>query len=226
MTPLHFAQLICSRLCHDLITPIGAIVSGFEIMEDCSEEDRLQLAELTRQSARTASRRLAFYRAAFGFSAHAHFSSLEDIKKVIRDFLDETKYQLTWESEEGKRSEAQPREDLTHLGRLTVNLALIAVDVMPQGGHLLISLERETRGRTLSITARGGLVPLKKEIKCALLGQIPEQNYSPHNIQAVMTKQIADTLQALIEIEDENKISLTLKARQTHAHFSPSLFDR
>ncbi len=224
MTPLHFAQLICSRLCHDLITPIGAIVSGFEVMEECSEEDRKQLADLTRQSAKTASKRLAFYRAAFGFSGQAHFSSLDKIKQIIIDFLDEKKYRLTWEiSEEAAPPKAS--EDLPNLGRLAANLSLIAVDLMPQGGTLLVQVKKTSQGWLLAVTAQGALVPLKTEIKSALLGQLPEQSYSPHNIQAILTKQIADTLKAILTVEGEDKISMTFSAWQNTRQLSPSLFD-
>jgi histidine phosphotransferase ChpT len=66
MTAICFAQMLASRLCHDLITPISAVNTGLELLEDCSEDDRIQLMALSLQSAQTASRRLVFYRAAFG----------------------------------------------------------------------------------------------------------------------------------------------------------------
>src|ERR1700677_3066593 len=64
---LELAALLCSRVCHDLISPVGAIVNGLEVLDDNPKpEDREFALDLIRKSAKTASARLQFCRLAFG----------------------------------------------------------------------------------------------------------------------------------------------------------------
>ena len=72
---LDLAALLCSRVCHDLISPVGAIVNGMEVLdEDKDEETRTFALELIKKSSRQASARLQFCRLAFGAAAHNNWS--------------------------------------------------------------------------------------------------------------------------------------------------------
>ena len=69
---LELAALLCSRVCHDLISPVGAIVNGLEVLDDNPKpEDRDFALDLIRKSAKTASARLQFCRLAFGAAGSA-----------------------------------------------------------------------------------------------------------------------------------------------------------
>src|SRR5271165_7553710 len=86
---LELAALLCSRVCHDLISPVGAIVNGLEVLDDNPKpEDRDFALELIRKSARTASARLQFCRLAFGAAGSAGASiDTGDAEKVARGLI-------------------------------------------------------------------------------------------------------------------------------------------
>src|SRR5918994_4411156 len=95
---LDLAALLCSRVCHDLISPVGAIVNGLEVLEDDNDESTKNFAlELIKKSARQASARLQFCRLAFGAAGSAGAQiDLGDAEAVARGFLEDDKTELTW----------------------------------------------------------------------------------------------------------------------------------
>src|SRR5690242_1458021 len=94
---LDLAALLCSRVCHDLISPTGAIVNGLEVLEEGSDEETKEFAlDLIKKSAKTASARLQFCRIAFGAGGSAGAQiDLGDAEKMARGFIDD-KIKLTW----------------------------------------------------------------------------------------------------------------------------------
>src|SRR5579863_7557768 len=90
------AQLMCSRICHDLITPVGAIATGFELMvEGPSKGIDSEMFALANQSAHTASKRLVYYRSAFGIAGTSFLSVADDVLALIREYLNTYGIQLT-----------------------------------------------------------------------------------------------------------------------------------
>src|ERR1700720_1353375 len=95
---LDLAALLCSRVCHDLISPVGAIVNGLEVMdEDKDEETRVFALDLIKKSAHQASAKLQFCRLAFGAAGSAGAQiDLGDAEKMARGFIEGEKIKLTW----------------------------------------------------------------------------------------------------------------------------------
>ena len=96
---LDLAALLCSRVCHDLISPAGAIVNGLEVLEekDSDEETKTFALDLIKRSARTASARLQFCRLAFGAAGSANAQiDLGNAQAMARGFIEDDKTKLTW----------------------------------------------------------------------------------------------------------------------------------
>ena len=95
---LDLAALLCSRVCHDVISPVGAIVNGLEVLEDEKDAETQEFAlGLIRRSAQQASARLQFCRLAFGAAGSAGASiDLGDAEQVSRAFIQDEKIQLVW----------------------------------------------------------------------------------------------------------------------------------
>jgi histidine phosphotransferase ChpT len=98
LSDLELAALLCSRVCHDVISPVGAIANGLEILADEDDEEMRQMAfDLVRRSADQASAKLQFCRVAFG-AAGAAGSSLDlgEAGEIARLFVGEDKTKLDW----------------------------------------------------------------------------------------------------------------------------------
>ena len=129
---LDLAALLCSRVCHDLISPVGAIVNGIEVMEeDKNEETKTFALELIKKSAIQASAKLQFCRLAFGAAGSAGAQiDLGDAEKAARGLIEDGKTTMAWNL---------PRALLAkNRVKLLLNMVLIANGSIPRGGTLTI----------------------------------------------------------------------------------------
>ena len=146
---LDLAALLCSRVCHDLISPVGAVVNGIEVMEDDADEQTKAFAiDLIKKSANTASARLQFCRIAFGAAGSAGASiDLGDAEGVARGMLEDDKTKLTW----GLPRVLLPKNRV----KLLLNLLLLAGGTIPRGGSLAIEPIGEGDTMGFKVTASG-----------------------------------------------------------------------
>src|SRR5881398_2804697 len=129
---LELAALLCSRVCHDLISPVGAIVNGLEVLDDNPKpEDREFAMDLIRKSARTASAKLQFCRLAFGAAGSAGAQiDTGDAEKVTRGLMEDDKTKIGWNV---------PRVLLPkNRVKLLLNMLLMAGQSIPRGGQLVV----------------------------------------------------------------------------------------
>lgn len=195
MDALTFSQMLCSRLCHDLITPIGAVSSGFEILEACDDAERENLIDLTRRSAETASRRLTFYRAAFGYSLASQYSSLTSIKQLMESFLRSVKIHFEWPSVDTMDQNKELDKDLASWGRLFMNIVLSGAEGMPYGGEIqIIDDDSDSQNLDFKICFKGDLVTIRPDVMMAFKGQLQPHAYTPYTIQAVLVRMLAEQL--------------------------------
>jgi histidine phosphotransferase ChpT len=134
---LDLAALLCSRVCHDIISPVGAITNGLEVLdEDNSEEMKTFAFDLIRRSARQASAKLQFARLAFGAAGSAGAEiDLADAEKVATGYMQGEKAQFSFE--------APPVLMAKNLVKLLLNLILLANAAIPRGGSIKVSVEGE-----------------------------------------------------------------------------------
>jgi histidine phosphotransferase ChpT len=146
---LELAALLCSRVCHDLISPVGAIVNGLEVLDDNpKEEDREFALDLIRKSARTASARLQFCRLAFGAAGSAGAQiDLGDAQTMARGHIEDEKTKLTWNL---------PRVLLPkNRVKLLLNMLVVAQHTIPRGGMLTVDPVGEGDAMSFRIHAAG-----------------------------------------------------------------------
>jgi histidine phosphotransferase ChpT len=175
---LDLAALLCSRVCHDLISPVGAIVNGIEVLEeDKDEETRTFALELIKKSARNASARLQFCRLAFGAAGSAG-AQIEtgDAETVARGILDDDKTKITW----NLPRELKPKNQV----KLLLNMLIIAAGTVPRGG--MLTVDPVEGGAGFRITA-SGLNARVTAVVAELLGGNPTQPVDAHGIQPFYT---------------------------------------
>ncbi len=176
ISALDLAALLCSRVCHDLISPVGAIVNGLEVLEeDKDEETRTFALDLIKKSAGTASAKLQFCRLAFGAAGSAGAQiELGDAEKAARGFLEDGKTTLAWNL---------PRELVAkNRAKLLLNMLVVATGTIPRGGTLTADpLDNGFRITASGLNAR--VTPATAE----LLGGHPSQAVDAHAIQPLYT---------------------------------------
>jgi histidine phosphotransferase ChpT len=146
---LELAALLCSRVCHDLISPVGAIVNGLEVLDDNPKpEDREFALDLIRKSAKTASARLQFCRLAFGAAGSAGAQiDLGDAQNMARGHLEDNKTRIEWNL---------PRVLLPkNRVKLLLNMMVIAQQTIPRGGMLTVDPVGEGETMGFRVTASG-----------------------------------------------------------------------
>src|SRR4051812_10422890 len=170
MNAVDLASLLCSRLCHDLMSPVGALNNGIELLADEHDADmRDKCMELLADSARASANKLKFFRLAFG--AAGGFGEKVDTREAF-GALDglyghDGKINLGWMVE----AQALPKTAI----KVLLNLALIAGDALVRGGQLDVGAE----GSEIVIRAEGPRLILDPELRNALLGEADPDLISP-----------------------------------------------
>jgi histidine phosphotransferase ChpT len=181
---LDLAALLCSRVCHDLISPVGAIVNGLEVLaEEKDEETQTFALDLIKRSANTASAKLQFCRIAFGAAGSAGAQiDVGDSEKVARGFLEDDKTKLAWNL---------PRMLLPkNRVKLLLNMLLIAGQSIPRGGKLTVDPigEGESMGFKVSATGTNAKIPPTAAL---LSGEGEAEGLDAHRIQPFYTGLLA-----------------------------------
>jgi len=148
MTDLTFASLLSSRICHDLISPVGAINNGLEILADESDEEMTQQAmALIRASAAGASAKLQFMRRSFGMAGSvAEMVSLDEAKSLSMGLVGNGSTRLDWQV-------GTPSLDKTVV-KLLLNMIFIGFEALPRGGVLRVGVQK-AGATNLMISAEG-----------------------------------------------------------------------
>lgn len=212
MDPLKLAQLMCSRLCHDLITPVGAISTGLEIISENPDDIDAELMELTSHSAGNAAQRLVYYRAAFGYSGFNILNSPDKIEKLLRDYLATYKINLDWKCDIDFQSNPIKADIIYDYARIIVNLVGLMIECAPYGGDFILEISQVQGAESLcfSFVVSGDLVPMKSENKKALLGELAEEDVTPHSVQSYLTHSFLDLKGAELSINSTTAQSLAL----------------
>jgi histidine phosphotransferase ChpT len=191
---LDLAALLCSRVCHDVISPVGAIVNGLEVLEEDKDESMREFAlDLIRKSARTASARLQFCRLAFGAAGSAGASiDTGDAEKVARGLIADERTQLNWQSPRA----FMPKNKV----KLALNLCLIAAACIPRGGVMNVVIEGEGDDAHMSVAVKGPNLKLASHVADLLEGRSESGSVDAHGIQPYFTGLVARSCEMAVEV--------------------------
>ena len=182
---LDLAALLCSRVCHDLISPVGAIANGLEVMEDGKDEETSKFAmDLIKKSAKTASAKLQFCRIAFGAAGSAGAQiDTGDAEKVTRGLMEDEKTKIAWNL---------PRVLLAkNRVKLLLNMMLLAAQAIPRGGQLTVDPIGEGDAVGFKVTSTGANAKVPQSIPPLLAGGSAEHPIDAHAIQPFYTGLLA-----------------------------------
>src|SRR3954464_117996 len=181
---LELAALLCSRVCHDLISPVGAIVNGLEVLDDNPKPDDRDFAlDLIRKSAKTASARLQFCRLAFGAAGSAGAQiDVGDAQSMARGHLEDDKTKIVWNL---------PRVLLPkNRVKLLLNMLVIAQQTIPRGGVLTVDSTGEGEASGFRVMATGLNARMPQSI-ADMLASGPAGAVDAHAVQPYYTRLLA-----------------------------------
>ncbi len=221
MRELDLAALMCSKLCHDLISPIGALSNGLEVLAEEDDADmRRHALDLIEASANQAAAKLKFARLAFGAGGSAGDAiDLEDAASVAAGLFQGGKTNLDWRIGGGH----WPKDQV----RLLLNLLVIANDAIVRGGT--IRLEEEAGGVALTAEGPKASIPEAGAILNGALTDVaggepaeaaPEDTgaLNVRAVQPYLTRLLAERLNAEIAIDaGEDRVTFRMALREAQA---------
>ena len=184
---LDLAALMCSRLCHDMLSPVGALSTGLELLADETDAQmREQCMDLLEQSARTSTDKLKFFRLAFG--AAGGFGEMVEVgeaKSVIDSLVANAKrVEAHWALDAAKL----PKDAV----KVLLNLAHIALDTLVRGGSLDIGAEMRGGNTEIVVRASGPKIAFDETIGKALQGDLAARDLSSRTAPAHMIAMLAE----------------------------------
>jgi histidine phosphotransferase ChpT len=203
MSELDFAALLVSRVCHDLVSPVGAVVNGLEVLEE--ERDaamRADALKLVTSSAALAAARLQFARIAFGAAGSAGAElDLNEVGRTVCGLLEGGKTQIDWEAAVLN----WPKD----WAKLLMNSALLAADCLPRGGRVRVTTTPEASAPGFLVRAAGQSARVHEDVEAALRGE-QTASLDGRSIQPYLTYKLARLLNTeLTVVRSEGVIEIS-----------------
>jgi len=203
---LRVAELMCSRLCHDLISPISAINNGIELMNENDEGIIDSSIELLGTSAKQALDRLSFYRVAFGLAGGGAIINWNEIRNILEIFSAERKTTIVW-----TREPQSPDENISHiLAKLVVNVVYLAMECLPRGGVISVDNLQQKAPEPIVVRLEGPKCNLRDDVQSGLIPDLPIEQLSVRNIVAYLATSLAICLDKSLKVKDENSNSIMI----------------
>jgi histidine phosphotransferase ChpT len=194
MNDLDFAALLVSRVCHDLVSPVGAVVNGLEVLEDETDAAmRADALRLVAASAEQAAARLQFARIAFGAAGSAGAElDLAEVGRIMDGLLRGGKVELAW----NMQAVNWPKD----WAKLLMNVVVLATDCLPRGGRVVVSTAGDLQTPSFRVVASGQVARLSAESQQAFSGE-PSGALDGRSIQPFLTHQLAKSLNVRVGVQ-------------------------
>ena len=206
-TEIDFASLLCSRLCHDLLSPVGAMNNGLELLADEHDpEMRRRCMDLLAESAKAAADKLKFFRLAFG--AAGGFGADVDPKEaklVIAPMVTSSgRTLLDW----AVPAQMMPKRAV----KILLNLVLLANDALVRGGTLSVDAEVRSGEQEIVIRARGPKIIMDSAIRDALTGRLDPAAVDSRTAAAWMAYMLAVQGGGMLQLAEPDAEHLVIGA--------------
>lgn len=175
-----FTELLCSRLCHDLISPLGAINNGVELVSEGDTAVLQDAISLIGSSARKAAGRLAYFRLAFGAWGAEPVSTFRAIRKTVEQQFDDKRCAVSW-------IDPTPSDDVPlekDAAKLLLNLLLVAGECAQRDATIDVSLALPDRRPRLSVAVRGERCKLRDDVRTGFADALAQDALTVRNIIA------------------------------------------
>jgi histidine phosphotransferase ChpT len=193
---LRVLELLSSRLCHELISPVGAVNNGIELMDEDDPDFVKEAMQLIGNSARTAGRRLDFYRFAYG-SGRAGTG-----RDVTLGLLEGGKARCVWNDAVSALA--------VEWQRLASNMVVLAAEALPRGGEIEVSAASGKPG--VVVKGTGDAVNLTAELRAVFDGTAATADLTARTVHAYYTSKLAEALGTKLTLAEPSPGSVTFTA--------------
>lgn len=202
MSGLDLAALLCSRLCHDLVSPVGAISNGLEILSDDNDAGmREQVLDLIGKSAEQTANKLQFFRLAFGaaggFSEELDFA---EARRAVEAFLNGSRVELSWSIQEKSAAKT--------IIKILLNMVLLASESLIRGGELSV---QKGEGQNYLVKASGARVIVQDSVLKALNGEVSEDALEPRTAPAMLVSQASSDFGGKVNVDQIDAENFALR---------------
>lgn len=176
---LRVTELLCSRLCHDLVSPVGAVANGLELVAELGQMDD-DIAKMIDDSARLAAARLRFFRSAYGLAGGRESLPTAELVELAQVRARHEGYALDW---------AVLPEDIDvggRAGKLALNLLLVAEQCLLRDGSVTM---RSNAG--IEAVAHGEGATMDGEVLAAMAANAPAEMLTVRTVHGYFTGQLA-----------------------------------
>jgi histidine phosphotransferase ChpT len=197
---LETIEIFAARICHDLVGPVGAIANGVELLADDGGKADPEVVELISSSARSASRRLQYFRTAFGSgNALSESRPLGDARALAVALMEEGKIRLDWMVPGPEIEAAAGRK----VAKVILNLLLVASESLPRGGALRVTFTADPAALRAEIVADGPQAKLPDEIRQAF-ARGPAGGPTARAVPAWLAQLAAAAVKAELAVNESN----------------------
>lgn len=200
------AALICSKVCHDIINPVGAIINGLEVLADDDGGDMKEVAmDLIWKSAEAASSQLKFARFAFGAAGSAGASlDLGDIRQVAAGYVTTDKVTMDWTSPMGQL----PKDE----AKLLLNMIMIAPSTIVRGGTVSIVVDEDLERPRFTIAMQGRGAAIPEDIEALFRGEVELDSLDARKIQPYFLGLVARSVGAAVTFRQTGEDAVEIAA--------------
>ncbi len=179
------AEMLCTKFCHDITGPVGAVSNGAEFLREEMKDVQSQAADLIESASKEAVARVQYYRQAYGVGVPGSPASLTEAYTLAKNFFAYGKIKLVWED----RHTDQSGVEITHIQKkIILNLLVIGAASLIRGGTLTFEINDEKA----SITAKGDAIKLNPDYENCLKGNLPEEQVDSKLIQVYYTRKLCE----------------------------------
>jgi histidine phosphotransferase ChpT len=205
LSDLDLAALLCSRVCHDIISPVGAIANGLELMDDPDVDADMKATalDMVRSSAKTATAKLKFCRIAFGASGSAGAQiDMGEAGEMAKAFVGDEKIRLDWQAPRENRPKAEVK--------LVLNMLMLAMAGIPRGGLVTVTAD----GRNFNVSAKGERAKVPQAMADVLTGSTPADALDARMVQPYYAKLLAQSagLNLAMAMGEEDQVIVSAQA--------------
>ena len=194
LVEMRVVELLNSRLCHELVSPVGAINNGVELLGEEDPDFVRDAIQLIGQSARKASQRLQFYRFAYGTAVSAGTTGAPPSGRDLSlGLFEETKVRCEWQA----GAATLPGD----WQRLACNMLVLGGEALPRGGSVVVRPLR-AGASGIEVLAEGESVNVTPEMRAALEPTVAVDELTSRTIQAYFAARLAGQLGAVLALTE------------------------